>query len=284
MSPSASLAPKWWSDFRYLTARKPILSAVMKSTGGPFSNAARNLRQIGSSPASWAVVGLILAIHAVVSAAGGPERRWVWHFYQTLGLTRDGVLTGKVWKIFTYGLLHGSWWHVVLNALFVLLIGSRIEHMAGRSAMLKVTCAGVIGGGIGHLLLAAGGANAPLLVGLSGGCLALLLLLTTLSPQSRMMPLPVTGKSLGLGILTAELLLALMNPALGLPGFSTIGNALVGYGMGSWFEMGHACHFGGGIMGWLYGRWLLRPRISLKRLRADRMRREASESQRVRSD
>jgi hypothetical protein len=22
--------------------------------------------------------------------------------------------------------------------------------------------------------------------------------------------------------------------------------------------MGHACHFGGGIAGWLYGRWLLR--------------------------
>ena len=93
----------------------------------------------------------------------------------------------------------------------------------------------------------------------------------------RMMPLPVSGRSLGLGVLIAELSLALINPALDLPGFSRLGNALVNHGMGSWFEMGHACHFGGGMAGWLYGRWLLRPRITLKRLRADRIRREADQ-------
>jgi hypothetical protein len=45
--------------------------------------------------------------------------------------------------------------------------------------------------------------------------------------------------------------------------------------------MGHACHFGGGMAGWLFGRWLLRPRISLERLRRDRERREAKESSRT---
>lgn len=218
------------------------------------------------------VAAIILSIHGAVGLAGWPA--WVFRMF---ALTRNGFLAGKVWKIFTYGLLHGSWWHVSLNALFILLIGSRIEHMAGRPAMIRATIFGVVGGGIGHLLLAAGGKNAPLLVGLSGGCLGLLLLLTTLSPQSRMMPLPVTGRSLGLGILTAELLLALIHPALNLPGFSDLGKMLVAHGMGSWFEMGHACHFGGGIAGWLYGRWLLRPRITLKRLRADRKRREADD-------
>ncbi len=249
----------------------------MTSTGGPFSNAARNLRQLGDSPASWVVAVLILAIHALVVSAGGPVRQPAWSWYEMLGLTRDGVLHGRIWKIFTYGFLHGSWWHVSLNALFVLLVGSRIEHMAGRSAMVKVAMLGVLGGGVGHLFLAAGGHDAPLLVGFSGGCVALLLLLTTLSPQSRMMPLPVSGRSLGLGVLIAELSLALINPALGLPGFSRLGNALISHGMGSCFEMGHACHFGGGIAGWLYGRWLLRPRITLKRLRADRIRREADQ-------
>jgi membrane associated rhomboid family serine protease len=232
----------------------------------------------GTSPASWSVAGIILAIHLCVTLAGGPLHPPAWSVYETLGLTREGVLLGKVWQIFSYGLLHGSWWHVSLNALFVLLVGSRIEHMAGRGAILKTVLLGVLGGGAGHLLLAAGGHRAPLLVGFSGGCVALLLLLTTLSPQSRMMPLPVSGRSLGLGILTAELLLALVNPALAWPGFSTIGKWLVAHGMASWFDMGHACHFGGGMAGWLYGRWLLRPRISLKRLRAERMRREASES------
>ncbi len=243
----------------------------MTSTGGLFSNAGRNLRQLGSSPASWSVAGIILAIHVWVTLAGGPVRLPAWSVYETIGLTRAGVLSGKVWQIFTYGLLHGSWWHVSLNALFVLLVGSRIEYMAGRGVMLRTVLSGVSGGGAGHILLGGDG----LLVGISGGCVALLLLLTTLSPQSRMMPLPVSGRNLGFGILVAELLLALANPALGVPGFSNVGNWLVGHGMASWFDMGHACHFGGGIAGWLYGRWLLRPRISLKRLRAERMRREA---------
>lgn len=247
----------------------------MKSAGGLCSIAADNLRQLFRSPASLAIAGIIVAIHGWVVAAGGPLKPSVWAVYEALGLTREGILAGKIWKILSYGFLHGSWWHVLLNALFVLLVGSRIESIAGHRAMLKAALGGVVGGAVGHLLLAAGGHNAPLLVGFSGGGMALLLLLTTLSPQSRMMPLPVSGRSLGIGVLVAELLLALVHPDLNLPGFSGVGKMLVAYGMGSWFEMGHACHFGGSIIGWLYGRWLLRPRITLKRLRADRERREA---------
>ncbi|MCU0750474.1 MAG: rhomboid family intramembrane serine protease, partial [Akkermansiaceae bacterium] len=170
----------------------------------------------------------------------------------------------------SYGFLHGSWWHVVINALFVLLIGSRIEHMAGPKTINAVVAAGLLGGGLLHLCLGNG-----LLVGLSGGCLALMLMLTTLSPQSRMMPIPVSGKSLGLGILLAALLLALLDPSLQVPGFSEVGGRMVEMGFGSWFKMGHACHLGGGLAGWLCGRWLLRPRVTLERLRRDRARREA---------
>jgi membrane associated rhomboid family serine protease len=196
-----------------------------------------------------------------------------------LGLSREGVFSGRIWQVFSYGFLHGGWWHAGVNALFMLLIGSRIEYAAGRAAMTKAVIFGVIGGGIGHLVLAPGGGGA-LLVGLSGGCLGLLLLLTTLSPQSRMMPLPVSGKSLGLGILAAELILALIDPAAGLPGFSKLGEILAGHGLGGWFQIGHACHFGGGVAGWVLGRWLLRPRITLERLRRDRERQEARESRR----
>lgn len=253
----------------------------MTSSGAPFSNVARNLRQLGSSPVSWSAVGVVLAIQAAVSLAGGPNELPAWGWFKALGLSREGIFSGKIWQVFTYGLLHGGWIHAGVNSAFVLLIGSRIEHIAGRLALVKTLVGGILGGGIAHLLLAPGGEGAPLLVGLSGGCLALLLLLTTLSPQSRMMPLPVSGRSLGLGILSAELLLALMDPDLGIPGFSAMGKELVNLGMGSWFDLGHACHFGGGLAGWAFGRWLLRPRITLKRLRRDRERREASESGRI---
>jgi membrane associated rhomboid family serine protease len=240
----------------------------MKSSGGPFSNVARNLGQLRNSPVSWSWFGLVIGIHFLVESRGGTD--FVSSWYENLGLSRDGFLSGRIWQVFSYGLLHGSWLHVGLNALFVLLIGSRIEYVAGGAVMIRVMLAGVLGGAAGHLVLGSG-----LLVGLSGGCLALLLLLTTLSPQSKMFPLPVSGRSLGLGILLAELILALIDPALGLPGFSLLGRNLAEHGMDSWFRMGHACHFGGGIAGWAFGRWMLRPRITLDRLRRDRARREA---------
>ncbi len=203
----------------------------------------------------------------MVAIGGGPDSLSWW--YQNLGLSRAGFLAGKVWQVFSHGFLHGGWWHAGLNALFVLVIGSRIEVMVGRLAMVRVLLAGVLGGGVCHLLLGSG-----LLVGFSGAGLALLLLLTTLSPESRMFPVLVSGRSLGMGILLAELVLALINPDLGLPGFSGIGEILVDHGTGAWFQMGHACHLGGGLAGWIYGRWILRPRVTLERLRRERARRE----------
>lgn len=253
----------------------------MISTDGRFSNLGRNLSQLGHSPVSWVLVVVILAIKSWVMAVGGPHRQPAWSWYEWLGLSREGVFSGKIWQLFTYGFLHANWWHACLNALFLLLVGSRIEHMAGRATLVNATVFGILGGALGHLALAPGGAESPLLVGLSGGCVGVLLVLTTLSPQSKMMPIPVSGKSLGLGILTAELILSLVNPALGIPGFSAVGNWMTDRGMSNWFDLGHACHFGGGVAGWLYGRWLLRPRVSLVRLRRDRERRESKDAPRV---
>lgn len=231
------------------------------------SDLCKNLRDILHAPASWAWAAAAVGIQTGVVALVGTAGIGAW--FEILGLSREGFLSGKIWQILTHGMLHGGWWHAGLNALFVLLVGSRIEHMAGHAAMARCVLFGILGGGICHLLLGTG-----LLVGLSGGFFALLLLLTTLSPQSRMMPIPVSGRSLGAGLVLAALILALINPDLGLPGFSALGRALVDHGMGSWFQVGHACHLGGGLAGWLYGRWILRPRVTLARLRRDRELRE----------
>ena len=248
----------------------------MTSSGAPFSNAARNFRQILYSPVCWSFAAVILVVDLLVNLAGGKDSQPAWWWFETLGLSRGGFLGGKIWQIVTYGFLHGGWVHVGLNAVFILLIGSRIEHMAGRRAVVVAILVGILGGGIAHLVMASG-----LLVGISGGCMALMLLLTTLSPQSRMMPLPVSGRSLGLGIMIAALILALLDPALGVPGFSALGEVIVDHGLGVGFKMGHACHFGGGLAGWIMGRWILRPRVTLERLRRDRARREANGTQRL---
>lgn len=241
----------------------------MRTSSGMVSNITRNLANLGHSTTCWTVFGTVMAVQTFVSLSGGVNASEL--LFQTLGLSREEFLAGKIWQIFSHGLLHGGWWHAGLNGLFLLLIGSRIEHIAGRTTTFCLILAGVLGGGLLHLLLGSG-----LLVGLSGGCMALLLFLSTTSPQSRMLPLPISGRNLGLGVMLAALVLALIDPSLNLPGFSSLGRILADHGMAAGFRIGHACHFGGGLAGWLFGRWVLRPRVTLDRLRRDRERREAA--------
>lgn len=247
----------------------------MFPSGAHPSRIRQSFDQIRKARATWVWLIAIIAVQAVVYLVGGPYQEPAVHWFGVLGLSRVGLLGGHFWSIATYWLFHGDWLHTGLNAMLVLLLGARIEFLAGPGAMSKTLVAGILGGGAMHVLLAPAAGNSTLLVGISGGCLGLLLLVTTLSPESRMMPLPVSGRSLGLGVLTAELLLALVDPGLGLPGFSHVGELLVKKGLAGWFTIGHACHFGGGMAGWAMGRWILRPRVSLQSLRADRKRRGA---------
>lgn len=219
------------------------------------------------------VVLVLVAIHGLVMLVeDAPERMFA--IYEYLGLHWQTFRNGWVWQVWTYAFLHGGGLHLGVNAAGILLLGARVEHLIGSAGFLRVCLLGILAGGVFHLLGAAGGVGAPILVGFSGAMMALLLLLTTLSPESRMWPLPLSGRSIGLGILFAEGFLALIDPGFGLPMVSRIGIWIAENGGASWFDIAHACHFGGGIAGWLYGRWLLRARVSLKSLRRARERRE----------
>lgn len=242
-------------------------------TSGVLASFSLRMRSVASARGTWWVVVVLVLIQSAVSLAGGHEQ--LAGLYQALGVTRQLVLSGELWRLVTYGLLHGGWAHVTLNALCLLMLGARIEGILGKMAVWRTLILGVIAGGIFHVLAVPGGVDAPILVGISGGCMALLILLTTLSPESRMWPLPVSARSLGVGVMAAEFLLALMDPRLGVPVFSDGGKMLVQHGFGGWFAVGHACHFGGGLAGFLIGRWLLRPRITADRLRREREQREA---------
>ncbi len=246
----------------------------MNSIVARMNGVGRNFSQLGQARLPWLMLLLLLVIHFTLESRGG-HLSLPW-FYVTFGLTRDSFLSGKVWQVVTYALLHGSWLHLVANTGCLLMLGTRLEHYLGSRKLLKIVVFGILGGAVGHLVLAAAGENAGPLVGSSAACFGLLILITTLSPESRMWPLPVSGRHLGIGLMTASAVLALSDPSLGLPLFSKAGEWMVRRGLGSWFLIGHACHLGGGFAGWLYGRWLLRPRVTLERLRLERARREAA--------
>ena len=192
--------------------------------------------------------------------------------YQICGLSWHGLTSYMLWQPFTYAFFHGDWVHLTMNGLLLLAVGSRLEWMIGQRSCGMIMLGGALLGGVLHL-----GFSPNTLVGGSGAVFAVLLCATTLSPESRwLVPFPVSARNLGLGILSASLLLFLMNPALGIPGLSSLGEYLEQTGFGHLFGISHACHFGGAVAGWLGARWILRTRVSLTDLQRDRERREES--------
>jgi len=219
----------------------------------------------------------MLAIHCAVEILGGVER--VWALYVELGLSWSGVMSGKIWQLISYALLHGSWFHLITNIVMLWLVGGRVMHILGRREWVKIVFWGVLAGGVVHVVtsffLMRNGFQELRLVGISGACYALLLTLTTLSPESKMWPIPVSGKNLGLGLLLCELLLWLMQPELRLPVLSGLGQSMVDYGLAGIFKLSHACHFGGAMAGWLIARRVLAPVPNLEQLQRMRAKREA---------
>jgi membrane associated rhomboid family serine protease len=213
---------------------------------------AADLRVARCTLATVVVIGIV---HGLIIATQSLE------LYTHLGLTRAGIGGGKLWQLVTYAFLHGPWWHLALNAVALLLAGARVERIGGRSTFLSVFFTGVVAGGTAQLLLSP--APLKILVGASGGIFALVLWLVTVSPDSRMWLLKVSGRSLGIGLLAAEaglLLAAWLVPASGLA------------------DIGSACHLSGGIAGWLLGRRVVGGRqLTREDLLAARARREASE-------
>lgn len=220
------------------------------------------------------LVSVILLVIGILIQVPDGSSEFAAHVYRAFGLHWQYFKNGWIWQVFTYAFLHGGGLHLALNVTGIILLGSRIELILGTAGFLKTCLLGILAGGVAHLIMAAGGPGASILVGFSAAVMAMILVLTTLSPESRMWPLPVSGRSLGLGILLAEGILAVIDPSLGLPMLSEVGIWITRHGGAQWFDIAHACHFGGGLAGWLYGRWLLRQRVSIESLRRARRRRE----------
>jgi|AntRauTorckE6833_2_1112554.scaffolds.fasta_scaffold13770_3 membrane associated rhomboid family serine protease len=235
-------------------------------------NFRRNLRQLWNSPASWTLIGVLFIVQMFPYA-------WDWfssdegsgfarldQIHEILGLEKDRLLSGNFWQIVSYTLIHGNWAHFILNAAAILLLGSKLEHIISKRSFVLLCIYSAITGGLTFLMLSG---SLQTLVGSSAICFGFLLFLTTLSPDSRFLPVFLSGRSLGALVILANLILALLNPALPTGPLAEVG-AQLSKSFKGLFTVSHACHFGGAMTGWLYGKYLLRPRVSLARLRKAR--------------
>lgn len=219
---------------------------------------------------------LLLAIQVVIELSGGVMAHEAL-YTRWLGLSVEGIREGRYWQFLTHALLHGGWFHLVPNVLMIWLIGGRVQSIVGQWKTAGTMVLGVIFGGMFHLLtdsLMADGGGGMFLVGASGAVMSLLLLMTTLSPDSRMFPFPMSGRSMGWGMMIASAVFVLMDPWLKVPYFESVGVWMWERGWGEIFRVSHACHLGGGFAGLGMAARVFGRKVTAESLRRERLRRE----------
>lgn len=184
---------------------------------------------------------------------------------QTFGLHFYMASDFRVWQLFTYMFLHGSWSHVLLNMFSLWMFGRIIEQTMSQKRYLIYyivcgVCAGLcqevwqaaeyyLTGMGGYAFVDTGYARVPMdtylnlwnTIGASGACYGILLAFGMTFPNERIMllipPIPLKAKYFVVGYAAIELLSA----------FSSNSN------------IAHFAHLGGMLFGYLLIRYWRRP-------------------------
>ncbi len=199
------------------------------------------------------LICLLVLFYVLLAATGGVAGNCWW--YDQLGLSQVGIKSGKIWQFLSYALLHGNSYHLIVNTVLLWVLGGKLQSIVGAKKALFVLASGVVAGGVSQFALSflVEAGESSLLVGVSGGILAMLLCLTTIDPYRVMRPLRIRAKHLGLGFLLSKAILTLIDPALAMPLFSGLGAHVANILGESIFLVAHGCHLGGAIAGLCIG-------------------------------
>ena len=127
------------------------------------------------------------------------------------------VAQGEWWRLLTYGFMHGSWPHVLINMYALLQAGIFVEYCYGTPRYGLIYLAGLIGGGVAAYLSTIGTQTAT--VGASGAILG------------------VFGAMAVLGLKLPQLRSSLLRYAF-FPIVLTLGYGLVVPGISNWGHLG----------------------------------------------
>jgi membrane associated rhomboid family serine protease len=202
------------------------------------------------SVTAW-IVGVLVAffiLTLIQESAGADFLGWA--------LLRESA--PLVWQWITYALIHNEFWHLLGNCLILWWTGAIVEREQGPRALLAVLASGTLFGALAWALTGLGGDRSGMLVGISAGVYALMIvaLLDKLDHQITLLLfffLPVTLKVRWL--LIAISLFTLLGWAFAeLPGR---------HAWPQWHaawndSIAHSAHLGGLLLGWIAWRHLQR--------------------------
>ena len=195
------------------------------------------------SVTAW-VVGTLVAffiLNLIQESAGADLLGWA--------ILRES--SPMAWQWLTHGLLHDGFWHLLGNGLILWWTGAIVEREHGPRALLATLAAGTLFGALAWALTGLGGDRSGLLVGISAGVYALMIvaLLDKLDHQITLLLfffLPVTLK-------VRWLLIAItLFTALGWAFAELPGRHAWPQWHAAWNDsIAHSAHLGGLVLGWL---------------------------------
>ncbi|MEJ2393370.1 MAG: rhomboid family intramembrane serine protease [Candidatus Thiodiazotropha sp.] len=143
----------------------------------------------------------------------------------------------RLWQLLSYGFLHGSVMHLLLNMYALWLFGKVLEVQLGSQRFLAFYLACVVGSALFHLLIQQlilmQGSTAHPVIGASGGTFGLLMAFAYLFPDSWLYllipPMPVRAKWFVLIYGILELVFGVTGTVNGIAHFAHLGGMLTAY-------------------------------------------------------
>ena len=123
-------------------------------------------------PVIWAILAVLLAIHAGVALGGEPWRAWTNYLFAFIparfGTPGFPQAPGSAWwSMVTYAFLHADWAHVLINSLWLVVFSKPVEARLGWWRYLVLLLVSVIAGALASLVMHWG--QYVIMVGASAG-------------------------------------------------------------------------------------------------------------------
>jgi membrane associated rhomboid family serine protease len=147
----------------------------------------------------------------------------------------EGYPAFMPWQLVSYGFLHGSFSHILMNMFGVWMFGKTVEETIGTKKFLYFYFICVVGAGLFQLATGVILGQPHVTVGASGGLFGILLAFGVLFPNATIMllipPMPVKAKYLVIGYGALELFNGVTGTMSGIAHFAHLGGMVAGLGV-----------------------------------------------------
>ena len=204
---------------------------LRRDASGYFYRCSRECRYafwVGSHPSSalwrtWSLSATWVVLFVIQMAKGLDAS------FQHAGLVKPLVWQGEVWRLFTGPMLHGNFWHILMNATSGIWLALLIERTAHRHVLVPLWLLGALGGSLCSLMIMPEQTS----VGASGGLMAFVGFLAVMGWKRKNLLPP----RFAVNILRSIAFMAF-------------------FGLLAWSVIDNAAHAGGALTGALAGYWL----------------------------